>query len=69
MWLGLYKGKYSLTFEFKQDKIKMELTNLMVYNKPSQTTVGGCLGCLLGLLLSDNLFVKKIMLFLRFKPI
>ena len=36
-----YKGKYSLTFEFKQDKIKMELTNLMVYNKPSQTTVGG----------------------------
>jgi hypothetical protein len=36
-----YKGRYSITFEFKENKIKMELTNLEVYNTPSQYSRGG----------------------------
>lgn len=36
-----YMGKYSLTFQFKENKIKMELTRLQVYNEPSQYSAGG----------------------------
>lgn len=36
-----YKGRYSITFEFKENRIKMELTNLEVYNNPSQYSRGG----------------------------
>lgn len=37
----VYKGRYSITFEFKENRIKMELTNLEVYNTPSQYSKGG----------------------------
>ncbi|MCH3881181.1 DUF4468 domain-containing protein [Tenacibaculum aquimarinum] len=36
-----YKGKYSLTFEFKENKIKMELTNLQIYYEGTKYTTGG----------------------------
>jgi hypothetical protein len=41
--LGLthfYSGKYSITFEFKENKIKMELTKLQVYTEPTQFSAG-----------------------------
>lgn len=37
----IYEGKYSLTFEFKKNKIKMELTRLQVYNEPTKYSAGG----------------------------
>ena len=36
-----FRGKYSITFEFKENKVKMELTRLQVYSPPSQYSSGG----------------------------
>jgi hypothetical protein len=40
-----FNGKYSITFEFKENKIKMELTKLQVYSGPSQISDGGWEDC------------------------
>lgn len=33
--------KYSLTFEFKENKVKLQLTRLQIYTSPNQYTSGG----------------------------
>lgn len=36
-----YNGKYSITFEFKPNKIKMELTRIQIYSDRTQYSAGG----------------------------